>query len=207
MNNSAENYLFKPSERMRNLQFLEEIEQNPKVSQRELSNKFGIALGVTNACIKRMARRGLIRLKGIPPRRIAYYITPKGFAEKANLALRFFSYNIRHYAEMKKLISRKLLEMQQGGVKRVVFYGVSDEMEIAYVILQGTDMELVAIVDGDDGVRPQTVLGRKAENPVIIENLKADAILITSIRAKDEILRNAKRIMRRNNKIKLFTIT
>jgi DNA-binding MarR family transcriptional regulator len=192
---------------MRDLQLLEEIEQNPKVSQRELSNKFGIALGVTNACIKRMARRGLIRLKGIPPRRIAYYITPKGFAEKANLALRFFSYNIRHYAEMKKQISKKLIEMENTGVKRVVFYGVSDEMEIAYVILQGTDMELVAIVDGDDGVRPQTVLGRKAENPVIIENLKADAILITSIRAKDEILRNAKRIMRRNNKIKLFTIT
>jgi DNA-binding MarR family transcriptional regulator len=207
MNNSPQNYLFKPSEHMRDLQLLEEIEQNPKVSQRELSNKFGIALGVTNACIKRMARRGLIRLKGIPPRRIAYYITPKGFAEKANLALRFFSYNIRHYAEMKKQISKKLIEMENTGVKRVVFYGVSDEMEIAYVILQGTDMELVAIVDGDDGVRPQTVLGRKAENPVIIENLKADAILITSIHAKDEILRNAKRIMRRNNKIKLFTIT
>jgi DNA-binding MarR family transcriptional regulator len=207
MNNSPQNYLFKPSEHMRDLQLLEEIEQNPKVSQRELSNKFGIALGVTNACIKRMARRGLIRLKGIPPRRIAYYITPKGFAEKANLALRFFSYNIRHYAEMKKQISKKLIEMENTGVKRVVFYGVSDEMEIAYVILQGTDMELVAIVDGDDGVRPQTVLGRKAENPVIIENLKADAILITSIRAKDEILRNAKRIVRRNNRIKLFTIT
>ena len=192
---------------MRDLQLLEEIEQNPKISQRELSNKFGIALGVTNACIKRMARRGLIKLKGIPPRRIAYYLTPKGFTEKTKLTLSFFSYNIHHYAEMKKQISKKLIEMQNSGVKRVAFYGVSDEMEIAYVILQGTDMELVAIVDGNDGVRRQTVLGRKAENPVIIENLKADAILITSIRAKDEILRNAKRIMRRNNKIKLFTIT
>ena len=91
---------FKPSDRMRDLQFLEEIEQNPKVSQRELSHKFGIALGVTNACIRRMARRGLIILKGIPPRSIAYYITPKGFAEKANLALQAFSLNVRHYAEI-----------------------------------------------------------------------------------------------------------
>ena len=106
MNNSLQDYLFKPSERMRDLQLLEEIELNPRISQRELSHKFGIALGVTNACIKRMARRGLIRLKGMPPRRITYYITPKGFAEKANLALRFFSYNIRHYAEMKKQISK-----------------------------------------------------------------------------------------------------
>ena len=88
--------LFKPSERMRDLQFLEEIERNPRISQRELSHKFGIALGVTNACIKRVARRGLIKLKGIPPRRIVYYLTPKGFAEKTNLTLRFFSYNIHH---------------------------------------------------------------------------------------------------------------
>jgi DNA-binding MarR family transcriptional regulator len=199
--------LLKPSERMRNLQLLEEIERNPKVSQRELSHKFGIALGVTNACIKRMARRGLITLKGIPPRNIVYYITPKGFAEKASLALKALSLNIHHYAEIKKRFSKILLEMQDSGVKRLVFYGVSDEMEVAYLILQGTDIELVAIVDGDDAVRPQTVLGRKVENPDIIENLKADAILITSIRAKDEILRNAKRITRRNNKIKLFTIT
>jgi len=127
--------LFKPSDRMRDLQFLEEIEQNPRVSQRELSNTFGIALGVTNACIKRMARRGLIRLRGFPPRRIAYYLTPKGFTEKTKLTLHFLSYNIQHCAEMKKLISKKLLEMQRSGVSRVAFYGVSDEMEIAYITL------------------------------------------------------------------------
>ena len=137
------NTLFKPSDRMRDLQLLEEIEQNPKVSQRELSNKFGIALGVTNACMRRMTRRGLIRLKGFPPRRIAYYLTPKGFAEKSKLALRFFSYNIRHYAEMKKQISNKLLEIQNSGVKRVAFFGVSEEMEVAYIILQGLKMKLI----------------------------------------------------------------
>ena len=48
---------------------------------------------------------------------------------------------------MKKLISKKLLEMQQSGVKRVAFYGLSDEMEVAYITLQGLDMKLVGIVD------------------------------------------------------------
>jgi hypothetical protein len=51
MNNNMQNYLFKPSERMRDLQFLEEIEQNPKVSQRELPT-IQDRHGVTNACIK-----------------------------------------------------------------------------------------------------------------------------------------------------------
>ena len=205
MNNSLQDYLFKPSERMRNLQLLEEIEQNPRISQRELSNKFGIALGVTNACIKRMARRGLIRLKGFPPRRIAYYITPKGFAEKANLALRFFSYNIQHYAEMKKLISKKLLEMQQSGVKRVAFFGLSDEMEIAYITLQGSDMKLVGIADEEGGKQGTKLLGHKVLSLGEVKDLNPDAILITCLKGQHSYIKNVMK-QKECNGIKLFTI-
>ena len=205
MNNSPQDNLFKPSERMRDLQLLEEIEQNPRVSQRELSNKFGIALGVTNACIKRMARRGLIRLKGIPPRRIAYYVTPRGFAEKTNLALRFFSYNIRHYAETKKQIGRKLLEMQNSGVKRVAFYGVSDEMEIAYITLQGSDMKLIGIADEDGEKRGTRLLGHKVLSLGEVKGLNPDAILITSMKDQNSYIRNLIK-QKEWDSIKIFTI-
>jgi len=187
--------LFKPSERMRDLQLLEEIERNPEVSQRELSHKFGIALGVTNACIKRMARRGVITLKGIPPRNIVYYITPKGFTEKASLALKALSLNIRHYAEIKKQFSKKLLEMQNTGVRRVAFYGVSDEMEVAYVLLRGTAMELVAILDSSKEWVDRMVFGLRVKHPKEIDNLEADVLLITSLSNKLQIekeLRKAK---------------
>lgn len=196
--------LFKPSERMRDLQFLEEIEQNPKISQRELSHKFGIALGVTNACIKRMARRGLIILKGIPPRNIAYYITPKGFAEKANLALRAFSLNIRHYAEMKKQISNKLIEMENDGNKRVAFYGISDEMEIAYIILKGSRMKLVGIMDKEENWGKR-ILGYKVISPKEMMDLDPDAILITSMNEKNSFMKNLTK-QREWNSIKIFTI-
>jgi DNA-binding MarR family transcriptional regulator len=198
------NTLFKPSESMRDLQFLEELEKTPNLSQRELSHKFGIALGVTNACLKRMVRRGWIRLTKVPPRRIGYYLTPKGFAEKTKLTMTFLSYNIHHYSNLKAMITEKLLEMVSQGVKRVVFWGVSDEMEIAYVTLQGTDMELVAIVDDDDGVNGKNILGKKAQYPDEIDTLNADAILITSILDKERILRKLKK---RKNKVKFFTIT
>ncbi|KON30903.1 hypothetical protein AC480_00005 [miscellaneous Crenarchaeota group archaeon SMTZ1-55] len=198
------NTLFKPSESMRDLQFLEELEKTPNLSQRELSNKFGIALGVTNACLKRMARRGWIRLGKIPPRRIGYFLTPKGFSEKAKLTMTFLSYNIRHYSWLKSTIGEKFLEMASQGVKRVIFYGVSEEMEVAYVILQGTNMELVAIVDDNDGVKGKNVFGKKAEDPGEIGRLEADAILVTSILEKERIL---KRLKRRKNKMKLFTIS
>lgn len=202
-----QNNLFKPSQSMRDLQFLEELEKTPNLSQRELSKKFGIALGVTNACLRRMIRRGWLRLTKVPPRRIGYYLTPKGFAEKAKLTLTFFSFNIHYYSKLKAIIAERILEMSSQGVKRVIFWGVSDEMEIAYVILQETNMELIAIVDESDGTNRKNVLGQMTRGPREMRSLMADAILITSILEKDEILRNAKRILRRNNKMKLFTIT
>jgi len=198
------NTLFKPSESMRDLQFLEELEKTPNLSQRELSNKFGIALGVTNACLKRMVRRGWIRLRKVAPRRIAYYLTPKGFAEKAKLTMTFLSYNIHHYSWLKAIIGEKFLEMASQGVKWVIFYGVSEEMEVAYVTLQGTNMELVAIVDDNDGMKGKNILGREVKDPREINKLKADAVLVTSILEKERIL---KRLKRRKNKMKLFTIS
>jgi DNA-binding MarR family transcriptional regulator len=198
------NSLFRPSDSMRDLQFLEELEKTPNLSQRELSSKFGIALGVTNACIKRMVRRGWIRLKKIPPRRIGYYLTPKGFAEKAKLTGTFFSYNIHHYSRLKAVMAERFLEMAAHGVKRVIFCGVSDEMEVAYITIQGTGMELVAIVDDGDGVKGKNVLGRKIRSPDQIGNLKADAILVTSILEKERIL---KKLKKRKNKAKVFTIS
>jgi DNA-binding MarR family transcriptional regulator len=198
------NTLFKPSEAMRDFQFLEELEKTPNLSQRELSNKFGIALGVTNACLKRMARRGWIRLRKIPPRRIGYYLTPKGFAEKAKLTMTFLSYNIHHYSRLKAMIGERFLEMASQGVKRIVFYGVSEEMEVAYVTLQGTNMELVAIVDDNDDVKGKNILGREARDPGELDNVRADAILITSIQDREKIRKSLKK---RKHKTKLFTIS
>jgi DNA-binding MarR family transcriptional regulator len=198
------NSLFRPSESMRDLQFLEELEKTPNLSQRELSNKFGIALGVTNACIRRMVRRGWIKLKKVPPRRIGYYLTPKGFAEKAKLTATFLSYNIHHYSRLKALIGERFLEMASQGVERVIFYGVTEEMEVAYVTLQGTGMELVGIVDDDNNVKVGNVFGKRIKDPNELSSLEADAILVTSILEKKKILRN---LRKRKNKKKVYTIS
>jgi DNA-binding MarR family transcriptional regulator len=204
MNNSAQNSLFKPSERMRDLQFLGEIEQNPKISQRELSHKFGIALGVTNACIKRMVQKGLIKLKGIPPRRIAYYLTAKGLAEKAKLTLSYLSYNIRHYAEMKKQISKKLLEMQNSGIKRIAFYGISDQMEVAYITLQGLEMELVGIADKEKN-RGKKVFGYKVVGLKDLNGLNPEAVLITSVKDQTSYIKTLTKHKERDS-FRIFTI-
>lgn len=173
--------ILRPSEEIRDLRLLEELERNPVISQRELSHKFNIALGVTNACIRRMARKGWIRIRDLNPRKIGYYLTPKGVLEKARLTLNLISFRVQHYAELKKIIGTRLLEMQNKGLKRLVFYGVSDEMEVAYITLQGVNLKLVGIVEDDEKFKPQIIFGYELEPVSRVPELKSDAILITTL--------------------------
>lgn len=178
--------LFKPPQEIRELNLLQELEKNPIVSQRELSHKFGIALGVTNACLKRMARRGWIRITSLDHHKIGYYLTPKGFTEKANLTIHLISWTVQHYSTLKEIIGRKLLEMENSGVKRIVFYGISDEMEIAYITLQGVNLKLIGIVEDQEKINRTEILGFEVKDLRQIETLKPDAILITSLTGLDE---------------------
>ena len=178
--------LFKPPQEIRELNLLQELEKNPIVSQRELSHKFGIALGVTNACLKRMARRGWIRITSLDHHKIGYYLTPKGFTEKANLTIHLISWTVQHYSTLKEIIGRKLLEMENSGVKRIVFYGISDEMEIAYITLQGVNLKLIGIVEDQERINRPEILGFEVKDLRQIETLKPDAILITSLTGLDE---------------------
>jgi DNA-binding MarR family transcriptional regulator len=184
---------YKPGEPLRDLQFLKELEQNPNVSQRELSHKLNIALGVTNACLKKMIRRGWIKIKKIPPRRIGYYLTPHGFAEKSKLTYRFLSNTIHQYTATKKDITEKLLSLQGAGIKRIAFFGASDEMEIAYVTLAGVKLELVGIVDDDPAEQNRQFFDFVIGSPEMLLHWNPDAVLITSVEARDRIRKQLER--------------
>ena len=190
---------FKPSDEIRDLRLLEELEKNPVVSQRELSHRFGIALGVTNACLKRMARKGWIRIRDLNPRKIGYYLTPKGMLEKARLTLNLISFRVQHYSELKKIIANRLLEMQHDGRKRIVFYGVSDEMEVAYITLQGVNLSLVGIVEDDEKFTPQFIFGYELEPLSRVQELKPDCILITSLTENEKKKETLKEIFGSNS--------
>ena len=173
--------LFRPPQQLRELNLLQELEKNPVTSQRELSHKFGIALGVTNACLKRMAHRGWIRIMGLNHRRIGYYLTPQGFTEKARLTVRLISWTVQHYAALKDMMVGGFLEMQSAGIERLVFYGVSDEMEVAYLTLQGVNLKLVGIVEDEDKITKKKIFGLELMNLSQIDALRPDAVLITSL--------------------------
>jgi hypothetical protein len=133
---------------------LEEIEHGNVVSQRYLARNVGIALGLTNLLVKRLIRKGLVRVISIRPNRVTYLITPAGLVEKARMSRDYLSYSIRFYAEAKDRIGRRFQELSNGWnvaggphEKRVVFYGAGEVAEVGFVCLQSSDLRLVGVVD------------------------------------------------------------
>jgi DNA-binding MarR family transcriptional regulator len=67
------------------------IDRDSNTSQRTISRELDVALGLANAYLKRCVRKGLIKIKQVPRRRFAYYLTPQGFAEKTRLTAEYLS--------------------------------------------------------------------------------------------------------------------
>ncbi len=83
---------------------LAEVEAGNGVSQRSLARQAGIALGLTNLLLKRLVRKGLVRMIHIRPNRVKYLITPAGIAEKARMSSAYFAHSMRFYAEARDRI-------------------------------------------------------------------------------------------------------
>ena len=186
------NRFLKPTDDLRNLQLLEEISKESAVSQRKLSQRLGVALGVTNTCLRKMINKGLVKARGINHKRIAYYLTPKGFSEKTNLTYRFLQHTIHYYSNLKDNITNSLVLLSKAGHRRIICYGAGEVMEVVFIVLNQTDLGLLilGIVDDDKDKQGKRMFGFAVQEPQGIRNLNPDAVLVTSIKYKEKIMRN-----------------
>src|SRR3974377_742902 len=83
------------------LGLLDAVEQERAHSQRHLASELGVALGLVNAYLKRCINKGLVKVRQAPPRRSAFYLTPRGFAEKSRLTVEYLSYSFGFFREAK----------------------------------------------------------------------------------------------------------
>jgi len=131
------------------LQLLSEIDHEREISQRELSRRLGIALGLVNSYLKNLASKGFIRIKNFPRNRYAYLLTPTGVAEKSRLAYEHLSYFTSLYTIARQDYRQLFQELFAAGVRTVAFCGVDEVAEIAYLSIQGTGLQLLRVMDDE----------------------------------------------------------
>src|SRR5271169_6559249 len=115
------------------LELLESVERDGAQSQRKLAAELGIALGLVNAYLKRCVTKGLVKISGVPTRRYAYYLTPKGFTEKSRLTVQYLTISFGFFRRARADCADAFAAARLRGWQRIALLGVSDLAEIATI--------------------------------------------------------------------------
>jgi DNA-binding MarR family transcriptional regulator len=167
----------------RDLEILSTIAQGGPLTQRSLAQKLDIALGLTNLYLKRLARKGYIKLSTVPPNRIKYYLTPKGFTEKARLTYQYLEYSLQLYRQTRVTLREALEPLARQGHRRVVIHGTGEAAELAYLTIRELGLELMGIVDGDSP--GETFLGLPVRPLAELRPEEVDLIIVATFEPPD----------------------
>ena len=160
------------------LGLLTAVEQNQNITQRSLAQELNIALGLVNAYIKRLIRKGHLKVSSAPLNRYSYYLTPKGFAEKARLTTEYLSFSLTFFRQARRECTALLDGCAQVGWRRVALAGVGELAEIA-TLCTSERVEITAVID--PGFAGETFAGM----PVVDSVARAgavDAVLVTELK-------------------------
>ena len=96
---------------------LRALQDNPRLTQRELSERLGVSLGATNFVLHALMDKGAIKIRNFRgnTRKLsyAYILTPSGLAEKAALTARFLARKQKEYESLKVEIEAVSKELEQ----------------------------------------------------------------------------------------------
>ena len=127
------------------LELLQAIEHKDDISQRDLAQGMGVALGLANSYLKRCVRKGWVKMSTAPANRYFYYLTPTGFAEKARLTASFFSTSLTLFRQAGSEYSEIFEQCKLNKRTRVLLGGFSDLTEIAIMRALQAQIELIGI--------------------------------------------------------------
>lgn len=90
------------------LQLLRLLEENPRLTQRDMTRGLNVSLGKINYCLSELSKQGLIRMERFRTSKnksaYMYHLTPDGIEAIGRLAFSFLKRKIREYDALKREI-------------------------------------------------------------------------------------------------------
>ena len=106
---------------------LESISNSKKdIRQRDLSRWLGISLGMTNVILKRLVKKGLLKIHKINNRNIKYLVSPKGLEVIAKRSYWYFKRTIKNVVNYKELITELVFKIKKSSFQGISLMGESD---------------------------------------------------------------------------------
>ena len=128
---------------------LNEIAQDSLVTQANLSNRLGIAVGSVNWYIKRLIHRGWIKVTHLDRTRLKYDLTPEGMAVFTQRALNYARDSLKVYGDFRNKAKTFVGELSQKGITQAYIEGGDEIVDILRLTCIEAGMRLL---DSPNGV-------------------------------------------------------
>ena len=133
---------------------------------------------MTNTYLKRCIKKGLIKIRHAPANRYAYYLTPRGFAEKTRLTGEYLSQGFQFFRLARFQLKTIFKDCQNKGWDKVAFHGLTDITEIAFLSISEFNIKARGIVDKSSAMTEYTgvpIFSKLEDLPPI------DTVIITDL--------------------------
>jgi len=136
-------------ETVHELNLLEQIEDDPDVTQATLASQLGVAVGTVNWYLKRLIAKGYVKVKRAQRRKLLYIITPEGIAFRARLTINYVETSMRLYRRTRQHVRELLGEVKQAGYTRVHIAGEGDIADICRLTCLEQGINVADMIDGN----------------------------------------------------------
>jgi len=146
MNDTRENANQFVSDAANMVALLSAIGDTEQQTQRGLATRLNIALGLANAMLRRCVGKGLVKIQSAPARRYAYYLTPKGFAEKSRLVAEYLETSLNFFRKARSQYEEIFSAWHAAGIRRIALAGSGELAEIALLSASAAGVSVVAVI-------------------------------------------------------------
>jgi DNA-binding MarR family transcriptional regulator len=198
---------FNPTSELKILLLLEQIQNSNNITQGKLAHYIHSAPSMINTYIKQLEKEGFLVKNKKTKRNVEYIITKKGNDRKNYLLVTYMNELIELYNVTKENIKLFIRNLENKGIKNVVFYGAGETAKVIIKVLKDMDdlnLKLLFLVDDDEKKQGKSFEGYRVDNPIKIKEQKLEAVIITSCIYENEIKNNLVKIGYPAEKTKSF---
>ena len=126
------------------------LEEEEETSQRNIARRTGLSLGTVNLLLKKMVKKGLVKIDRLNARSLRYILTPQGIKKKALLTYKFVKNSYQYIRGITLSLENVIKEKNQSGLEEIFLVGEKDEVyKIVVNLLSRMDLNYEFIRNPD----------------------------------------------------------
>jgi len=111
-------------------ELLSEIAQDSMVTQANLSKRLGMAVGSVNWYIKRLIKRGYVKVSHLDRTRLKYDLTPEGMSVFTERAMQYAKDSLKIYKMFRQKALGVVDDLKSKGISEVYLEGTDEIIDI-----------------------------------------------------------------------------